>query len=116
QVRAQPDVLSGRQNVRLRADLLGLAADVSPQDVLQQVRSEERRVGKGGRSRWFPLSTRTKRAATARGTQLVHHTGIGQRVRRSPGGVGTRDYFCVSILRGLVRLFFKQKPAYEVIW
>src|SRR5438128_1509504 len=33
--------LSGRQNVRLRADLLGLAADVSPQDVLQQVKTLE---------------------------------------------------------------------------
>ena len=33
--------LSGRQNVRLRADLLGLAAGVSPQDVLQQVKTLE---------------------------------------------------------------------------
>src|SRR5438132_6181902 len=33
--------LSGRQNVRLRADLLGLAADVSPQDVLRQVKTLE---------------------------------------------------------------------------
>ena len=33
--------LSGRQNVRLRADLLGLAAGVSPQDILQQVKTLE---------------------------------------------------------------------------
>src|SRR5216110_3564292 len=33
--------LSGRQNVRLRADALGLAAGVSPQDVLQQVKTLE---------------------------------------------------------------------------
>src|SRR5712691_1585982 len=33
--------LSGRQNVRLRADLLGLAAGVSPQDVLQQMKALE---------------------------------------------------------------------------
>src|SRR4029079_13138446 len=87
----------------------------------QPMRSEERRVGKEGRSRWSPYPSKKKNAQTSlvrhasglSATNADAHADVCARAHRRAHSPLSRCA-CVSANTRSASLFFKQKTAYEI--